>query len=427
MPKLLTKTLGFSESPTLLGNQRVTERRARGETVYHMGFGESPFPVPPRLQKALAAQVQQKKYLNTAGLAALRQSILQYYAPRYGIDPADYDVIISPGSKLLIFAVQMAYEGDLVMVVPSWVSYVPQAQLLGQKAIKVPAVLDDNGYHLDAGLLRKAIHDARVQGLNPSKIILNTPNNPAGLCIPEAELVEIAKVCAAEDIVIIADDIYAQVCFKGAHYSIAQYAPAHTVISSAVSKHLSLGGWRLGFGLVPKAMEGLFESLCQIASETWSAVASPIQYAALEAFAGHEDIENHIRDCTVIHEFMNNYMAQRLKCMGVICPVPQGAFYVYPDFAPFKEGCARLGIHTSDNLFMYLFENYNIASLPGICFGEAPERLTLRLSGCDYDGGEVLNAYRAGRALQEEFITEYAPHIKAGCDSLDRFIGTIRT
>ena len=291
MAPLLTETLGLGGSPTLLGNQRVVERRAKGETIYHMGFGESPFPTPERLQQALKREAHHKHYINTAGLPALREAIAAYYSDKYGLNPLDYDVIIAPGSKLFIYAMQMAYEGDLILPVPSWVSYEPQARLIGQRVIKVPAMLDDEGYHLDTTQLKTAIDNARANGLNPSKIILNSPNNLTGLRLSDKDQQEIATLCRREDIIIIADDIYGLVNFDGHHNPIARHAPEQTVISSALSKHLSLGGWRLGFGLIPKALPGLYDSLCQIASETWSAVAAPIQYAAIDPFSGHDVLE----------------------------------------------------------------------------------------------------------------------------------------
>lgn len=426
LPPLFTETLGLGVSPTLLGNQRALERRAEGQKVLHMGFGESPFPVPARLKEAMARETHHKQYLSTAGLPALKDKILQYYCKHYALPLDDYDIIITPGSKLAIYAMQLAYEGDLVLPIPSWVSYMPQAHLLHHKVIKVDTTLDDSGYQLSADALRHAVQKARTDGLNPTKIILNSPNNPTGLCIPPGSLKDIATVCAEEGLVIIADDIYGMVDFSGARDTIAHHAPERTIITSAMSKHLSLGGWRLGFALVPKAMTGLHEALCQIGSETWSSVASPIQYAAIEAYSGHADIEDFIADCTAIHALMNGYIAKRLKALGIDCPAPQGGFYNYPDFAAFRADFAKLDVHTSEDLASYLLSEYDLASLPGTAFGEEPEKLTLRLSGCDYDGAKALEAYQNGTALDEDFISTYAPNVQAACDAFAAFIGAVK-
>lgn len=422
LPPLFTETLGLGVSPTLLGNQRALERRAQGQQVFHMGFGESPFPVPARLKEAMARETHHKQYLGTAGLPELKEKILNYYCKHYSLTKDDYDIIITPGSKLAIYAMQLAYEGDLVLPIPSWVSYIPQARLLHHKVIKVETTLDDAGYYLNPEALRKTVQEARKNGLNPAKIILNSPNNPTGLCIHADNLKEIAAVCADEGLVIIADDIYGMVDFSGARDTIAHYAPERTVITSAMSKHLSLGGWRLGFALVPKSMSGLHEALCQIGSETWSSVASPIQYAALEAYSEHADIESFIADCTSIHTLMNRYIAKHLTELGIQCPAPQGAFYTYPDFAPFRAELKKRNILTSEDLASHLLSEYDLASLPGTAFGEEPERLTLRLSGCDYDGAKALEAYQKGATLDDDFMNTYAPNIKSSCDAFTTFI-----
>ena len=132
-------------------------------------------------------------------------------------------------------------------------------------------------------------------------------------------------------------------------------------------------------------------------------MATPIQRAAIEAYSGYEDIEKHIADCTSIHKLMNQTISQGLKDAGITCAMAQGAFYNYPDFAPFREGLARMNISSSEDLHRHLLSNYNLAALPGTGFGEEDAQLTLRLSGCDYDGVAALAAYQAGESLDNDF------------------------
>ncbi|MEZ5919709.1 MAG: aminotransferase class I/II-fold pyridoxal phosphate-dependent enzyme, partial [Alphaproteobacteria bacterium] len=331
---LIQSATAFELSPTLAANEMVKARRNAGQAVLHMGFGESPFPVHPRLLKALQKESHQKDYLPTIGLPDLREAVASYYERKTGLDTSQFDVIIAPGSKLILYALQMAIEGDLLMPVPSWVSYGPQARMLHRDIIKVPTVLDEAGFHIDPDKLRAVIHAARAEGKNPSKLILNSPSNPTGLTIPEDELQAIARVCREEDIFIISDEIYGFITFDGHYRSIAKYAPERTSVSSGLSKHLSLGGWRIGIGFIPKAVDGLHSLMSNIASETWSCVPSPIQRAVIEAYRGHEDIEAHIRACTDIHGLMSTFIATGLRNLGIIAPPPQGAFYNYPDFTP---------------------------------------------------------------------------------------------
>jgi aspartate aminotransferase len=422
MVKLVKTATEFELSPTLAANEMVKSRRAQGQKAFHMGFGESPFPVPPRLQQALKEGVHRKEYLPTAGLPELCETVSAYYKDKAGFDTSQFDVIIAPGSKLILYALQMAVEGDLLMPDPSWVSYKPQARMLGREVIKVPTRLDDSGYHIDPQVFKDTIVQARKEGKNPSKLILNYPSNPTGLTISEQELKAIAEVCVAEDILIISDEIYGFVSFDGVYRTIAKYAPTHTAITTGLSKHLSLGGWRVGVGFIPKAVGGLQGLLKNIASETWSCVPSPIQQACIDAYKGHEDIETHIRQCTEIHALMNRYIAKGLRALGIHAPEPQGAFYNYPNFEKHREALAKAGIKTSKDLANALLKDYSLAALPGVAFGAAPEVLTLRLSGCDYDGEAALRAYQQGAILDEAFIGAYAPSVIESVKVFGQFI-----
>lgn len=425
MIQLVETATEFELSPTLAANEMAAKRRAEGKEILHMGFGESPFPVPERLEKALAAAAHRKDYLPTSGETGLRAAVTAYYKDKVGLDTDKFDVVVAPGSKLNLYALQMSIKGDLLMPVPSWVSYAPQAKMLKTNVVKLPTILNETGYQIDPDVMRQTIKDARAEGLNPTKLILNYPSNPTGLTIPEENLKEIAAVCKEEDLFIISDEIYGFVDFNGSYRTIAAYAPERTAVTSGLSKHLSLGGWRVGVTFVPKAVEGLFGMMCNIASETWSCVPSPNQQASVEAYKGHADIEKHIADCTAIHKLMTQYISKGLSALGIKAPMTQGAFYNYPDFDPHREAMAKAGVKTSKDLADRLMEDYGLVTLPGIAFGAEPDVLTLRLSSCDYDGAKALKAYQDGATLDEAFIETYAPNVKAQVEAFGKFVASV--
>lgn len=419
---------GLVLSPTLEANERVSARRANGEPVLHMGFGQAPFPAPARLRQALGEAAGRVSYLPVAGLPELRAAVLDYYAAHCGIDPAAFDVIIGPGSKLILFALQMAVDGDLLLPVPSWVSYGPQATMLGHQVIPVPTRLDDAGYHIDAADLERVIAEARKVGHDPRKLIVNTPNNPTGLVIPDAEQAAIAAVCEAEDVLVVADEIYGLLTFDAPYRSMARFAPERVAVTGGLSKHLSLGGWRLGIGLIPKAVPGLHEALCRIASETWSSVAAPVQAASIEAYRGHADIEAEIAAGRQLHAAVNRVVAQGLRAAGIDCPMPQGGFYTWPDFGAHRAALGLAGIRTSEDLARSLLDGYGLVALPGTGFAESPLSLRLRLSGCDYDGAAAL-VWLAGRkpetAIDRHAIAAFAPRVLEAVDAFARFMADI--
>lgn len=414
MPSLIASA---KISPTLAADALVQEMREQGRTIFHMGFGQAPFPAPERLMTALRENAHEKAYLPIAGLPELRKVVREHQARHTGIDAAGVDVLVAPGSKLILYAAQMAVEGDLLLPVPSWVSYAPQAALLGQKVLPVPVSLSDAGYEIDPEGLRKIIAAARSAGKSPSKILLNYPNNPTGLTIPEENLKELAEVCTDEDILIISDEIYGRLAFDGVYRSIAVFAPERTVVTTGLSKHFSVGGWRLGVGTVPKAVPGLFDALVGIASETWSCVSAPVQIAAIEAYAGHDDLEAFVRASTQIHSAVTGYIAARLNAAGIPCIRPQGGFYAYPDL-----GAVTRGISSSAQLYDRLIREEGIVSLPGDAFGESPNRLTLRLSACDYDGADALDIHqRSNGVVTDAEIAEFAPRVIASMDGFASF------
>lgn len=407
-------------SPTLAADELVKQLRAQQRPIRHMGFGQAPFPAPSRMVNALAAAADQTSYLPVAGLPDLRQAIGRHQSRLLGTDPEAIDVIVAPGSKLIIYAVQMAVEGDLLLPTPSWVSYAPQAKMLGQSVIPVPTSLTAAGIDISAEDLEQTISHARSQGLRPTKILLNYPNNPTGLTLSNSVMKAIAEICVRENIVIIADEIYGRLAFDGVYRSISTYAPENTVVTTGLSKHLSLGGWRVGAGTVPKSIPGLFDALTGIASETWSCAAAPVQIASIDGYDGHEDIETFIADSTQIHRTVTRYVADQLTALGAPAFQPQGGFYVWPDFETARVTAA---IGTSDQLSTVLIERYGLVTLPGSAFGEHPSKLNLRLSTCDYDGAIAMDVlHQRGADFFASDVPTFAPNVVAALESVAAFL-----
>lgn len=408
-------------SSTLAMNELVVQMRDSGRTVFHMGFGEAPFPAHPRLVNALRDHSAQKRYLPVAGLPALRAAVAEHYARLAGINTDDYDVMVGPGSKTLLFALQMCIPGDVLLPVPSWVSYAPQAALLKQNVIPVELELSETGLSMDAGVLRQAIVQARANGLAPGKMILNYPSNPTGLTASDAALASIADVCRSEKIILIADEIYGRLAYDHRYRTVASHLPEATVITTGLSKHLSVGGWRLGVSLIPKAATGLFDDMCRVASETWSCVSTPIQYAAIDAYQEHADIEDFVRTSTDIHACVNRYIAGKLRALGAECHTPQGGFYNWPDFTKqLGDVCG-----TSDELAHRLLDEHGVATLAGSSFGERPDKLCLRLSGCDYDGKTALELWPALGKNADEFVARAAPNVVAALAAIEDFVAKL--
>lgn len=372
-----------STSPTLAINERVREMWDKGETVFHLGFGESRMPLHPRLVSALSDCVRQKSYLEAAGLSELREEIAGFYVRNWGLGFDANQVVLGPGSKALLFGIMLGLDCDIYLPTPSWVSYAPQAELAGKQVSYLPGTFN-NGYEITPESIESAIKE-NGSGRIPL-LVLNSPNNPSGKVLSVEKLQELAAFCREHGVIVVSDEIYALTTFdKQQHHSIAEFYPEGTIIVGGPSKHLSLGGWRLGAALLPKSPIGsmLTGVLKTIASEIWSSPTSAIQFAAIAAYSNDPEIGGYIQACTDLHEIKTRLLARSFRQLGIRCTHPEGGFYFIANFDGFCDQLETIGIETSDQLANHLLNKFQIATLPGSVFGIDPLELSLRIS-CSY-------------------------------------------
>lgn len=405
-------------SSTLALNTKVNEMVASGQPVYHLGFGESRFPVHPKILDAFRKHATVRSYLPVAGLRELRENVAAYYRRKFGIAAHADRVLVGAGSKSLIFAALYALEGDLLLPQPSWVSYETQAYLAGKSVTWMPTHIE-NDYCLTAEGLRQGIESAREAGQSPQILVLNSPNNPSGVIYAPDTLAQLAEVARAEDIIIINDEIYGLTAFEVNHTSIAPFYPHRTVITGGLSKHLSLGGWRLGVAVLPEGPLGvdLFGYMSAVAGAIWTTPTAPVQYAAVVAYSDDSELDAYVQTCTKIHSYVTQYLYGVMRALNVPCPKPSGGFYLYPSFDPWRDTLAQKhGVHTSQDLAHFLLEEEQIAALPGSDFGDAPHHLRLRLATSylyglnDTQAEEVLAIYQQGLSPLE-FVERACPRL----------------
>src|SRR5262245_3384368 len=315
-------------SATLAIHETCARLRAQGRRIYQLGFGQSPFPVPDCVVEALQRNASRKAYLPVRGLPELREAVAAYHRRVNGVETGADDILIGPGSKELLFFLQLTCEADVLLPSPSWVSYAPQAGLAGRSVTWIPTRRED-GWRLRAEHLDRVCREAAGR---PRLLILNSPSNPTGLTLRDGELEALAAVAREHDLLILSDEIYGELHHAGGHRSMAGYAPERTIISAGLSKWCGAGGWRLGTFCFPRPLRALLESMANVASETFTSVSAPIQYAAVTAFQQSEEIAAYLRDSRRILRALGLTVSRRLQQAGVDVDVPEGAFYVFPDF-----------------------------------------------------------------------------------------------
>ena len=405
---------GAPLSATLEINERSARLEAEGRTVYRLGLGQSPFPVPPTVVEELRRNAHQKDYLPVQGLGELREVVAEHHRRSFGIECSADDVLVGPGSKELMFLLQLVYYGDLVVPTPAWVSYAPQARIIGRHVHFVETSAD-NGWRLAPDQLEAL---CRLDPGRPRIVILNYPSNPTGGTYDQAELEELARVASRNRVILLSDEIYAKLHHEGAHRSIVPLYPQGTVFSGGLSKWCGAGGWRLGIFVVPRSMRWLLEAMAAVASETFTSTSAPIQYAAIRAFEGGADIETYLGRCRRVLKALGCHLCAALKAAGIAVTEPEGGFYLFPDFSPLAEVLNQRGITRSDTLCELLLEETGVALLPGTHFGRPPEELVARLAYVDFDGGAAIDALggsdRDG-VPGEDFLTRYCSRtVEAG-------------
>lgn len=408
---------GMRGSATVAINEHSNALIAEGRRVFKLGLGQSPFPVPEPLVDALRAHAAEKEYLPVRGLYELRRAVARYAERKVGIDRTPEDVIIGPGGKELMFLLQLVFEGEIIIPTPAWVSYGPQARILGRSVRLVSTRREDNW------LITPDALDAigREASGHPRMIVLNYPSNPTGATFKPDELRAIAKVAQKHRLILLSDEIYGELHHKGEHISVARWYPEGTIISSGLSKWCGAGGWRLGTLVFPEDLRWLLESMATVASETFTSTSAPIQYAAIRAFEGGEELERYLTSARRVLAALGRWCARKLRGVGVDCAQPTGAFYLFPDFGVLRERLRAHDIHASRQLCARLLDEAGVAILPGSEFGRPDEDLTARLAYVDFDGARALDAVAViprEQPLDEIFLKRHCGRVVEAVETL---------
>jgi aspartate aminotransferase len=412
---------GLEPSATLAINEHSNRLREEGRTIHKLGLGQSPFPVPDPVVEALRNNAFQKDYLPVKGLRELRDAVAAYRRRRHGTDCRGDDVLIGPGSKELMFLLQLVYYGDLVIPTPSWVSYAPQAHIIGRH-VRWLETKESNAWRLTPDELDRLC--SRDSG-RPRIVILNYPSNPTGGTYQPRELEELAAIARRHNCIVLSDEIYGELHHEGKHVSIARFYPEGTIISSGMSKWCGAGGWRLGTFIFPTSLRWLLDAMSIVASETYTSTCAPIQYAAVRAFQGGMEIENYLAHSRRVLRALGMRLAGRLREAKINVDSPQGGFYLFPCFNAHRETLRARGITTSVDLCEQLLEDTGVAILPGSHFGRPVEELTARLAYVDFDGAQVLAAsqqYPLDRQLDDSFVEAYCGSVLQAIDKICNWV-----
>lgn len=332
---------------------------AKSSDVISLGIGEPDFVTPWEIRSAAYQSLQrgQTSYTGNRGLPALTEEIARYLGESFGARFSPEEIVVTIGASEAIDAALRATvdDGDEVLVPdPSYVSYAPCVELCGGKAVSVPCRAED-GFVLTPEAVERAVTD------RTKILIFPYPNNPTGGIMTRAAVEALIPVVLKHDLLILADEIYAELTYGGSHVSAASF-PAlkdRVVLVSGFSKAFAMTGFRLGYACGP---EPLISAMMKI--HQYSMLCAPItsQEAAIEALENGTSAMLKMRES---YRQRRDFLVKRLNEIGMDCHLPGGAFYVFPDVSKF-------GI-TSKEFATRLLMEEQVAAVPGTAFGASGE------------------------------------------------------
>src|SRR4051794_3627665 len=366
--------VALQQSPTLAANERVQAKLAAGEDVLHLAFGEAGLLVLPVVAERLGEGAGRNGYGSVAGSAEARAAAAGYFERR-GLPTDAERIVFAPGSKPLLFALLQALPGDVVLPAPCWVSYAAHAALAGKRVIRVPIGAEAGGVP-DPAALRAALAEATGIGARPGVLVLTMPDNPTGTVASGALASEVWELAEAYNRLVVCDAINRDLGHDpGAFVSPAEVLPERTFVTTGLSKHMALGGWRVGLVRLADgpAGEEAGAAIGGLASEIWSALAAPMQHAAAYVLSEPPQVVERGDASRRLHRAVTTAAYDVVVGAGARCRPPSGAFYLSPDFAglPFGGGAA---------LADHLLEEHGIAVLAGEAFGDDPAALCFRIA-----------------------------------------------
>jgi len=397
---LLSQTLArVKPSPTMAITGRARELAAEGRDIISLSAGEPDFDTPEHIRDAAkdAIDAGHTRYTAVDGIPELKRAICDKFRRENGLDYSPAQITVGTGGKQILYNALMATlnPGDEVIIpAPYWVSYPDMVLLAGGTPVIIEAETQ-NGYRITPEQLEAAITP------RTKWVILNSPSNPTGAGYAEDAMRGLTDVLMRHPhVLVLTDDIYEHLVFDDFKFvTPAQVEPGlkeRTLTMNGVSKSYAMTGWRIGYGAGPVE---LIKAMGKLQSQSTSNPTSISQYAALAALEGPQD---YLETSRAVFQRRRDLVVEGLNtCPGVVCPVPQGAFYVYPSIRDLIGKTSAGGtVITDDEAFATaLLDETGVAVVFGAAFGLSPH-------------------FRISYATSDEVLADACDRIRRFCEGL---------
>ena len=342
------------------GIRKFFDIAAEMEDIVSLGVGEPDFVTPWHIREEAIFSLEKRRtmYTSNAGMPDLRSEISRYMSQKYSLNyNPDTQVLVTVGaSEGIDVAMRAIVEpGDEILVVePCFVSYKPCVLMAGGIPVSVPTYAE-NGFRVTVDDIKSKLTD------KTKAILLSYPNNPTGAILEQSELNTIANFLRDKDIIVISDEIYAELTYGASHISLASYPGMldKTIVLNGFSKAFAMTGWRLGYACGPS---DLIAAMTKIHQYILMCAPTTAQYGGLEALRSGDNAVSAMRK---EYDTRRRYMLTELRKMGIDCFEARGAFYLFPSISKF-------GL-TSDEFCTELLKKQRLAVVPGTAFGDCGE------------------------------------------------------
>jgi aspartate aminotransferase len=359
-------------SATIAVSQKARDLKAKGRDVIGLGAGEPDFDTPDNIKNAAIDAIRrgETKYPPVSGIAPLREAIAKKFKRENNLDYRPEQTIVGTGGKQILFNALMATlnPGDEVVIPrPYWVSYPEMVAICGGTSVFAETSID-NGFKLTPEALEKVITP------KTKWLIFNSPSNPSGAAYTQAELKAVADVLLKHpNVWVLTDDMYEHLTYDDfAFRTIAEVEPKlyeRTLTMNGVSKAYAMTGWRIGYAAGPVP---LIKAMDMIQGQQTSGACTIAQWASVEALNGPQDFV--VKNKAIFQNRRDLVVSMLNQARGITCPVPEGAFYVYPSCTALigKKAPSGKVIGTDEDFVTELLEAEGVAVVHGSAFGLGP-------------------------------------------------------
>lgn len=342
----------------------VSDLRAEGKEVWDAGLGANPLPPPKELVHALVKYADKKEYTPLSGVAGLTDALLPYIGTTWS------NIVYGNGLKELLFAIQLAFEGTIIHITPSWVSYYQQLKIVGKRPVEIHTDFD-NQWKVTAEQLHECF--SSIEG--PKMLLFNNPNNPTGIRYNQEEVAVVGKICKQYDVLVLSDEIYSHLVFDDCFVSIGVHTTA--IRASSISKDIGCGGYKLGWLAFPTQCDDLRNKVMGIAAAIYSCPTAPIQYAFRDFLLDEKNYGPTCLKTTWFFRELSEQVCRTLKTTHLKFIPTQSSWYVFVGFENYD-----LGLDNDKQLVKQLIDEVGLVCVPGSAF-RCPHRMWVRLSLID--------------------------------------------